>query len=59
VEPTEVQYLIINALETLELLQWKLYDEATGSWHIQTPSPVLPLASILQNGDVVPFGWEL
>lgn len=27
-EPTEAQYLILNALETLELLQFRLYDDA-------------------------------
>jgi hypothetical protein len=58
VEPTEEQYLVINALETLNLLIWRLYDEDTGYWHIQTPSTVLPLASILPNGEVVPFGWD-
>ncbi|MHC5855926.1 hypothetical protein [Nostoc sp.] len=46
-EPTEEQYLVINALEALNLLVWRLYDEDTGYWHIQTPSTVLPLATIL------------
>jgi hypothetical protein len=59
VEPTEYQYLIINALETLELLEWRLYDPDTGIWRIQTPSPVLPVAYILQNGDIVPTDWIL
>ncbi|MEH2057844.1 MAG: hypothetical protein V7K97_17115 [Nostoc sp.] len=58
VEPTEEQYLVVNALEALNLLVWRLYDEDTGYWHIQTPSTVLPLATILQNGEVVTFGWE-
>jgi hypothetical protein len=26
VEPTEAQYLIVNALETLEFLEWRLFD---------------------------------
>ncbi len=56
-EPTEAQYLVINALETLNLLIWRLYDEDTGYWHIQTPSTVLPLASILA-GEVVIFGED-
>jgi hypothetical protein len=56
VEPTEAQYLVINALETLNLLIWRLYDEYTGYWHIQTPSTVLSPPSILPNGEVVPFG---
>ncbi len=56
-EPTEAQYLIINALETLELLQFRLYDESTGDWLIITPSPVLPVSSLKQNGDIVPREW--
>ncbi|MEC4819044.1 MAG: hypothetical protein SAK29_38085 [Scytonema sp. PMC 1069.18] len=56
-EPTEFQYLIINALETLELLEWRLYDEETGYWLIQTPSAVLPVSYILPNGDIVPPEW--
>ena len=47
-----VQYLIINALETLDLLIWKIYDEEKGFWYIETPSPVLPRA-ILQSGEIV------
>ena len=58
-EPSQAQYLIVNALETLELLQWRLYDEETGYWRIHTPSPVLPIAYILQNGDIVPPEWIL
>lgn len=56
-EPTEAQYLILNALETLDLLQFKLYDENTGSWLLITPSLVLPRAYLLQNGDIVPGKW--
>jgi hypothetical protein len=57
VEPTEAQYLILNALETLELLQYRLYDEDTGNWLMITPSPVLPTSFLLQSGDVVPSTW--
>lgn len=56
-EPTEAQYLILNALETLELLQFRLYDQSTGDWLIITPSPVLPLSSLKPNGDIVPREW--
>ncbi|MCL1475172.1 hypothetical protein [Argonema antarcticum] len=56
-EPTEAQYLIINALETLELLEYRLYDEDTGFWRIYTPSPILPVAIVLQNGEIVPLSW--
>ena len=48
-----VQYLIINALETLDLLIWKIYDEENGFWYIETPSPVLPRAAILKSGEIV------
>jgi len=57
VEPTDVQYLILNALETLELLQFRLYDENTGIWLIITPSSSLPRAYLLPNGDIVPGEW--
>ena len=52
-ESSGVQYLIINALETLDLLIWRIYDQEKGFWYIETPSQVLPRAAILQNGDVV------
>jgi len=45
-EPTEEQYLVINALDTLGLLIENRYDEDTGVWYIFTPSQVLPLAII-------------
>lgn len=56
-EPTEEQYLIVNALETLQLLEWRLYDEDTGLWRIQTLSPILPVAYILPNGEIIPPDW--
>ena len=31
-EPSEAQYLIINALHTLDLLGSNFYDEDTGDW---------------------------
>lgn len=52
-EPSESQYLLINALQTLELLERDFYDRDNGNWFIQTPSPVLPIAVILQTGDIV------
>jgi hypothetical protein len=57
VEPTEAQYLIINALETLALLQQRTFDRDTGNWYIRTSSPVLPIAMILPSGDIVPTNW--
>lgn len=56
-EPTDAQFLIVNALETLELLQSRFYFADRGVWYIETPSPVLPVAAILQSGDVVPVAW--
>ncbi|MBD3885112.1 hypothetical protein IFO70_25610 [Phormidium tenue FACHB-886] len=56
-EPTEAQYLAINALETLELLQQRYFDAETGSWYIFTSSRILPIAMILPDGDIVPVNW--
>lgn len=56
-EPTEAQYLILNALETLELLQFRLYDESTGDCLIITPSRILSVASLKPNGDIVLREW--
>ncbi|WP_341525729.1 hypothetical protein WKK05_24545 [Nostoc sp. UHCC 0302] len=58
-EPSEAQYLIINALTTLDLLGNTFYDEDSGNWYINTLSQVLPIAMILQNGDIVPTTWDL
>jgi hypothetical protein len=55
VEPTEEQFLVFNALDTLALVQGDFYNERTGNWYIQTPSSILPLSVILPNGEVVPF----
>ncbi|OKH22092.1 hypothetical protein [Chroogloeocystis siderophila] len=54
VEPTDAQYLILNALETLDLLQFRLYNENIGIWLIITASSVLPRAYLLPNGDIIP-----
>ena len=39
-EPTEAQYLVMNALQTLDLLVNSVYDEDIGIWYIETLSPV-------------------
>lgn len=57
-EPSEEQYLAIDALDTLDLLIASHYDEETGNWYIYTVSPVLSIAMILQNGEIVPTTWE-
>ncbi|MFB2937146.1 hypothetical protein ACE1B6_18020 [Aerosakkonemataceae cyanobacterium BLCC-F154] len=51
-EPTEEQYLVLNALDTLALLRDYRYDEDTGIFIIITLSPVLPLAILRPNGEV-------
>lgn len=56
-EPSETQYEIVNALEILGFLQENTYDEFSGRWYVNTLSLVLPLAMILQNGEVVPVWW--
>ena len=58
-EPTEFQYLIINALQTLGLLEYDFYDQDRGEWYIATPSTVLPISMILFNGDIVPTNWTI
>jgi hypothetical protein len=58
VEPTEEQYLIINALQTLGLVEYDFYDSDNGDWYIATLSPVLPISIVLPNGDIVPTQWR-
>lgn len=59
ISETEAQYLIINAPAALELLANNFYDRGSGNWYIETPSPILPVAMILPNGDIVPVTWGL
>jgi hypothetical protein len=59
VEPTEEQYLILNALEALGLLLFRVYDEDNGAWLLITPSPTLPNSYLLPNGEIVPLEWML
>jgi hypothetical protein len=54
-EPTEEQYLVVNALETLELLIENRYDPTSGVWYIFTSSPIMPLAMLRQNGEISPI----
>jgi hypothetical protein len=58
-EPSEEQYLIVNALEALDLLQNSFYDEVSGNWYINTLSSILPIAMILQSGEIFPTNWGL
>ncbi len=59
-EPTESQYLIINALQTLGLLEYDFfYEQDRGGWYIATPSTGLPISMILPNGDIVPTNWTI
>lgn len=54
-EPTEEEYLILNALDTLGLLRDYRYDEDMGIFIIITPSLVLPLAMLRQDGEITPI----
>ena len=56
-EPTNEQYLIINALQILELLDYDWYESDRGLWFIATPSLALPTAVILPNGEIYPLNW--
>lgn len=56
-EPSSEQYLIINALQTLELINYDWYENERGLWFIITPSLSLPTAVILRDGDIYPLNW--
>ncbi len=56
-EATTAQYLVINALETLDLLRQRTFDTDTGDCYIFTSSPVLPIARLLKSGEIVPTNW--
>lgn len=56
-EPSDAQYLIINALQTLELRTYNTYEEDRGLWFIATLSSVLPVAVITQDGEIYPIEW--
>ena len=58
-EPSEEQYLIINALDTLGLLGSSFYDPQEGAWYIETLSPILPIAKIMPDGEIIPIIPEL
>ena len=36
-EPTEAQFLVFNALETLAIVLYSFYDPSSGIWYIETP----------------------
>jgi hypothetical protein len=57
VEPSEAQYLIINALQTLELMTYNTYEQDRGLWFIATLSRILPVAVITQNREIFPIEW--
>jgi hypothetical protein len=57
VEPSDEQYIIINALETLAFLIYQLYDRDTGNWYIETSSTNLPRSVITQTGEIYPIEW--
>jgi hypothetical protein len=57
VEPTEEQFLIFNALDTLALIQIHFYDANQGYWYIQTPSPILAISVIAPAGEIFPLNF--
>ena len=57
-EPTEEQYLILNALETLNLIEYDFYDSENGDWYIATPDAILPISIVLPNGEIIPTRWR-
>ncbi|MFM7717434.1 MAG: hypothetical protein ACKO7A_33425 [Microcystis sp.] len=56
-EPSDAQYLIVNALEILGFLDYQLYDRDTGNWYIETLSTNLPRAAVTQTGEIYPIEW--
>lgn len=57
VEPTEVQFLVFNALDTLACIQMHFYNQQNGYWYIQTPSRILPLSVIMPDGEIYPLAF--
>ncbi len=56
-EPSDAQYLIINALQSLELMTYNIYEPDRGLWFIATLSLILPIAAISQDGEIYPLEW--
>lgn len=54
----DAQLLIIAALDTLALLEQRIFDPDTVIYYIFTPSELLPIATILTNGDILPTYWS-
>lgn len=59
IEPTEAQYLVLNVLDTLEILRRKMYDPSIGVWYIETLSPSLPIAALQRAGEISPAFWNV
>jgi hypothetical protein len=56
-EPSNEQYLIINALQTLDLIEYDWYQRDRGLWFITTLSIILPTSVIMQDGQIYPIAW--
>lgn len=54
-EPTEAQFLVFNALDTLAIILYSFYNPSSGIWYIETLSPILPTSVIVPDGEIVPF----
>ncbi len=51
-KPTDTQYLIFQALNSLMLIRLDAFDTDTGIWHIWVLSPATNIAKILPNGAI-------
>jgi len=51
-EPTEEQYLVLNALDTLGLLITYFFDDGTGCYYLRTVSRILPISKLLADGEI-------
>lgn len=54
-EPTEEQFLVFNALDTLQLLRRDFYDAQSSVWYLETLGPVLPLCRLMSGGEILPL----
>lgn len=54
-EPTEEQFLVFNALDTLQLLRRDFYDAQSKVRYLETLSPILPLPRLMPDGEILPM----
>lgn len=54
-DPTEEQFLVFNALDTLQLPRPDFFDAQRSIWYVETLSPILPLARLMPDGEILPL----